>query len=169
MGRVKLFLALAAVAVGIVAAPLTASGRPPIDAVKTFEYTKNMKPEGHSPRATGVTNSDLAFWGDLAFQGTYDGFRIVDIENPRDPQEIVFQPCNGNQGDIVVWEDILLRSYNAPAPAGALCDGEPIAEGFEGIHVFDISDLSNPDLVVSVPTDGGSHTATGVPISPTTG
>jgi LVIVD repeat len=164
MGRVKLFLALAALAVGIVAAPLGASGGPPPPAAfDTFEYTKNMKPQGYSPRATGITNSDLAFWGDLAFQGSYDGFRIIDIKNPKDPQEIVFQPCNGNQGDVVVWGDVLLRSYNVPAVAGATCDGEPIAIGFEGIHVFDISDLSNPDLVASVPTDGGSHTATGVP------
>jgi hypothetical protein len=167
MGRVKLFLALAALALGIVAAPLSASNPPPVvDAVATFDYTRNLKPQGHSPRpnpAPGVFNSDLAFWGDLAFQGSYDGFRAIDIENPRKPQEIVFQPCEGNQGDVVVWDDILLRSYNSPAPAGAMCDGEPIAEGFEGVHVFDISDLSNPDLVASVPTDGGSHTATGVP------
>ena len=44
-----------------------------------------------------------------------------------------------------------------------MCDGEPIPEGFEGIHVFDISNLSNPDLVATVPLPGGSHTATGVP------
>jgi hypothetical protein len=166
MGRVKLFLALAALAVGIVAAPLAASGTPPVEAVETFEYTKNMKPQGHSPRpnpAAGVFNSDLAFWGDLAFQGTYDGFRIIDVKKPTQPEEIVFQSCVGNQGDVVVWEDVLLRSYNSPAPAGAMCDGEPIPEGFEGIHVFDISNLMNPDLVATVPTDGGSHTATGVP------
>jgi len=166
MGKVTLFLALAALAVVIVAAPLAASGKPKVDAVKTFEYTKNLKPQGHSPRpnpAPGVFNSDLAFWGDLAFQGSYDGFRIIDIKNPRKPEELLFQPCNGNQGDVVVWDDVLLRSYNSPAAAGAMCDGEPIPEGFEGIHVFDISNLMDPDLVATVPTDGGSHTATGVP------
>jgi LVIVD repeat len=164
MGKVTLFLALAALAVGIVAAPLTASGGPPTpDAFDTFEHTKNLKPRGYSPRAVGITNSDLAFWGDLAFQGSYDGFRIIDISDPTSPDELLFQPCDGNQGDVIVWDDILLRSYNSPAAAGAMCDGEPIAEGFEGIHVFDISNLMDPDLVATVDTDGGSHTATAAP------
>jgi LVIVD repeat len=35
--------------------------------------------------------------------------------------------------------------------------------GWEGLHVFDISDLSDPDLVASVETECGSHTATAVP------
>ncbi len=166
MGRLKLFLALAALALGIVAAPLTASGPPKVPAVDSFDYTDNLRPLGFSARpnpAAGVFNSDLAFWGDIAFQGTYDGWRAIDINFPSRPKEIVFQPCNGNQGDVVVWEDVLIRSYNTPAPAGALCDGEPIPTGFEGIHVFDISNLGNPDLVATVPLPGGSHTATGVP------
>src|SRR4051794_23746907 len=33
----------------------------------------------------GVTNSDLAFWGNLAYAGNYGGFRILDIsaDQPR--------------------------------------------------------------------------------------
>src|SRR5262245_37055031 len=27
----------------------------------------------------GTTNSDLAFWGDLAYAGNYNGFRILDV------------------------------------------------------------------------------------------
>ena len=47
-------------------------------------------------------------------------------------------------------------------------DGEPVPTGvfpggWEGLHVFDISDLSDPDLVASVETECGSHTATAVP------
>jgi hypothetical protein len=166
VGRLKLFLALAALALGIVAAPLTAAGPPNVPPVESFDYTDNMVPRGFSPRpnpAPGVFNSDLAFWGDTAFQGSYDGWRAIDISFPSRPKEIVFQPCDGNQGDVVVWGDILLRSYNSPAVAGALCDGEPIETGFEGIHVFDISDLADPDLVATVPVSGGSHTATAVP------
>ncbi|HXV35182.1 MAG TPA: hypothetical protein VD769_14335 [Gaiellaceae bacterium] len=172
MGRLKLALACAALALGIVAGPLTASGPPKIDAVDSFDYTKNLTPLGFSPRANpapGVFNSDLAFWGDWAFQGSYDGFRIVDVEKPQKPKEVLFQPCNGNQGDIIVWgkskskPDLLVRSYNSPAAAGVTCDGQPIAEGFEGIHVFDLSNFGNPQLVASVPTPCGSHTATGVP------
>ncbi len=170
MGKLKLLLACVALAVGIVAAPLTAS--PPPAAVDSFEYTDNMIPRGFSPKpnpAPGVFNSDLAFWGDWAFQGSYDGFRIVDINYPSNPREFLFQPCNGNQGDIVVWgdspdrPDLLVRSYNSPAPAGVTCDGQPIAAGFEGIHVFDLSNFGNPQLVAEVEVAGGSHTATLVP------
>jgi hypothetical protein len=53
-------------------------------------------------------------------------------------------------GDLVVYRDILVRSWNSPAPAGATCDGEPVPTGFEGLHIFDISDLSDPELIGSV-------------------
>lgn len=110
-----------------------------------------------------VVNSDLAFWGNLAFNGSYDGFRIINIASKRNPQEIVHQQCEGSQGDVVVWNDILVRSYNSPAEEGASCDGQPIPEGFEGLHVFDITNVHNPDLVASVELPCGSHTATAVP------
>jgi hypothetical protein len=172
VGKLKLALACAALALGIVAGPLTASGPPKVDVVADWEVTDNLTPLGFSPRpnpAPGTFNSDLAFWGDWAFQGTYDGFRIVDITYPQRPRERLFQPCNGNQGDIVVWgdskdrPDLLVRSYNSPAPAGVTCDGQAIPEGFEGIHVFDLSNFGNPQLVAQVPVSGGSHTATLVP------
>jgi hypothetical protein len=172
MSKVKLFAALALVAIGIVAAPLNASGPPSVPVVANWAITDNLTPLGFAPRpnpAAGVFNSDLAFWGDYAFQGTYDGFRIVDITFPSRPKEVLFQPCNGNQGDIVIWgdsndkPDLLVRSYNTPAPAGVTCDGQPIPAGFEGIHVFDLSNFGNPQLVAQVPVTGGSHTATLVP------
>jgi hypothetical protein len=172
VSKLKLFAALAVVAIGIVAAPLNASGPPKVPVVADWEISDNLTPLGYSPRpnpAPGVFNSDLAFWGDWAFQGTYDGFRIVDITKPQRPKEFLFQPCNGNQGDIVIWgkskdkPDLLVRSYNSPAPAGVTCDGQPIPVGFEGIHVFDLSNFGNPQLVAQVPVTGGSHTATLVP------
>ncbi|HVM12331.1 MAG TPA: hypothetical protein VM638_07645, partial [Actinomycetota bacterium] len=55
------------------------------------------------------------------------------------------------------------------------CDGEPVPAGFEGVHVFDISDPADPALIGAVEfsevgashrgtADGcGSHTLTGVP------
>jgi hypothetical protein len=67
------------------------------DAVSTFTYTKNMKPLGYSPRivplanatpGAGIYNSDLAFWGKRAFQGTYSGFRIIDVSDPEKPVEL---------------------------------------------------------------------------------
>jgi hypothetical protein len=140
-----------------------------IPAVSTFDYTNNMHPLGFSERAVplenaspvdGIYNSDLAFWGKRAFQGTYEGFRIIDITEPDNPVEINdYAECSpgttqGNQGDIVVWDDLLVRAWNSPAGATSSCDGELVGAGFEGMNVFDISDPSDPDLVGSVPMDG---------------
>ena len=134
----------------------------------------DLRALGHSPNpasfledppgpAPAEINSDLAFWGDYAFNGNYDGFRIVDISDRQDPVEISHTRCQGNQGDVVVWENILVRSWNSPAVQGATCDGQPVATGFEGLHVFDITNKADPQLLTSVQLPCGSHTATGVP------
>src|SRR5918992_1435964 len=60
----------------------------------------------------------------------------------------------GNQGDVIVWENLLVRSWNSPASATSSCDGELVGLGFEGLHVFDLSNPSDPDLVGSVAMDG---------------
>jgi hypothetical protein len=127
-------------------------------------------------------HTDIAFWGKHAFQGTWLGFNVRDISAPGNPRHVSFTSCEGNQGDVVVWGDILVRSWNTPAGtpglfgAGLTCDGQAVPAGFEGLHVFDISDLTDPELVGSVdlsaaalpgdatmPPRCGSHTATGVP------
>src|SRR5262245_37734318 len=51
----------------------------------------------------GTTNSDLAFWGNLAYAGNYSGFRILDIAGNQ-PRTIVDFPCNGPQNDVSVHE-----------------------------------------------------------------
>jgi hypothetical protein len=131
--------------------------------------SQNITALGHSPHAAFFDdpapvrhiNSDLAFWGNLAFDGNYNGFRIIDISNPANPTEFtLYNQCNGDQGDVVVWEDILVRSWNSPAPAGRSCGGQPVPVGFEGLHVFDISNLNAPQLVGSLALECGSHTAT---------
>jgi hypothetical protein len=155
------------VAVAALSLSLTAGAQTVEDAVSTFTYTKNMKPQGYSPRVvpltgagSGIYNSDLAFWGKRAFQGTYSGFRIIDVSDPENPVELNnYAECSpgttqGNQGDVIVWDDLLVRSWNSPATATSSCDGELVGLGFEGLHVFDVSDPSDPDLVGSVAMDG---------------
>jgi hypothetical protein len=167
--RFRLLLGLAAVFA------LTVSGLPAQADHETRPHTPNLHALGHSPHAAtfpGPINSDIAFWGQTAFNGNYDGFRVIDISAPGNPKEISHPSCNGDQGDIVVWGDILLRSWNSAAPAGRTCDGEPVPVGFEGLHIFDISDLSDPELIGEVELSArpeadafgcGSHTATAVP------
>lgn len=139
--------------------------------------TNNLHPMGdiEEPRsliAQGANpniHTDIAFWGKYAFQGNWDGFTIRDISAPGNPKTISHTSCDGNQGDIVVWENVLVRSWNTPAGspgpfgAGTTCDGQSVLAGWEGVHVFDISDLSNPVLVQSVRLRCGSHTVTAVP------
>src|SRR5919109_1132429 len=152
------------VAVVALSLSLTAGAQTVEDAVSTFTYTKNMKPQGYSPRVvpltgagSGIYNSDLAFWGKTAYQGSYSGFRIVDVSDPENPVELEnYEECSpgtthGNQGDVIVWGDILVRSWNSPATATSSCDGELVGAGFEGMHVFDVSDPSDPDLLGAVP------------------
>jgi LVIVD repeat len=174
--KLRLVLALAVAVAGLVLLAPAAAVPPDVEeATATFEYTKNLHPQGYSPRGntpnlpglTFTANSDLAFWGKLAFQGHYEGFRIVDISAPAKPREISFTECFGNQGDVVVWDDVLIRSWNSPATGTGSsqlsCDGEPVPLGFEGVHIFDISDPSDPQVVGSLQLPCGSHTATGVP------
>ena len=136
--------------------------------------TDNLRPLGHieEPRSLlgGVdgtadpnVHTDIAFWDEYAFQGNWQGFTIRNIDNPRKPRTVSRTSCEGNQGDVIVWEDVLVRSWNDPAEPGATCDGEPVPEGFQGLHVFDISNLKDPELVTSVKTRCGSHTLTAVP------
>jgi LVIVD repeat len=154
-----------------------------------FTATDNMRLRsflprpGYAPGDFQTVISDLAFWGDRAYQGTFTGFRIIDVDDPRDPVELIdYRDCapsppstSSGQGDVVVWGNILVRSWDAnnTNPA-ATCDGEAVpagtpgapptlGNGFEGLHVFDVSDPGNPDLVASVDLTCGSHTASGVP------
>jgi len=211
MKRLRLLIACSALVIGITV-PLTASAVPPsaASATATFEYTKNLHPLGYSERTvpldntvpgSGVFNSDLAFWGNTVVQGTYAGFRLINVEEPDNPVEVInWTECAsatntvGNQGDVIVWGDLVIRSWNSGTPApinpatgmafpttdparyttpGAFCGDwpmfrEPAApplpeRGQEGVHIIDISDPTNPDVIAFVDTPCGSHTETLVP------
>jgi hypothetical protein len=144
----------------------------------TRPHTDNMRALGHSPDFGSFlvpdgqrdANSDLAFRGNLVFHGDYDGFRIV--RGGRNPGLISRTRCNGDQGDIVVWKNILVRAWNAPKTEPRNCDGTTVPAGFEGMHIFDISDIEDPVLVGEVELSArpqadspgcGTHTLTLVP------
>ena len=137
----------------------------------TRPHTQNIHALGHSPQAGSfevpdgqrTVNSDIAFWGSLAFNGNYDGFRIIDVSEPGDPVLVSHTLCNGDQGDIVVWQSILVRSWNTKRATPRDCDGHTVPAGWEGVHVFDISNPADPALVASVELPCGSHTLTLAP------
>ena len=164
MRRLLRVSVLSACFIGLLAFPLAAAADH-----ATRPHTPNIHAKGHSPHPAsffgdpdGVRhiNSDIAFWGNLAFNGNYNGWRVVDISDPDNPVEIAHPECNGDQGDIVVWQNILVRSWNSKKTAPRTCSGQTVPAGWEGVHVFDISDRANPVLKASVELPCGSHTVT---------
>ncbi|MFN2467212.1 MAG: LVIVD repeat-containing protein [Gaiellaceae bacterium] len=118
----------------------------------------------------GTINSDVAFWGKLAFAGNYDGFRVIDISRPARPVVLSHVRCRGPQGDMSVWGTLLFVSVDRPQSSEG-CDGYDVEDdvldtAFEGIRIFDVSDPRNPRFVKAVHTDCGSHTHTLVPDVP---
>ena len=134
----------------------------------SFTATQNLHALGHSPQPATFSvpdgqrevSSDLAFQGRIAYQGNYNGFRVIDISAPGNPKLLAQPECNGDQGDIVVWEDVLVRSWNTKRAEPRVCGDTMVPAGFEGVHVWDISDPRAPELVGAVELPCGSHTAT---------
>jgi hypothetical protein len=115
---------------------------------------------------TSAVNSDLAFTGDYAIDGNYNGFTIYDISTPAEPEIVSQVLCEGGQGDVSVSGDLLYFSVDYPRAGeecGAPASSPTDADAFEGMRVFDISDKANPAYVAAVGTDCGSHTNTLVP------
>lgn len=138
----------------------------------------------------GTINSDIAFYGDRAYVGTYDGFRIVDISDPSSLTVLSDTTCRANQGDVSVFKTrggrmILLQSIDRPVtapdctgvdtgtatelegPDGQFTTDPTNAEtrtrsrfGYEGLRMFDVTDPKNPRYLRFYRTECGSHTHT---------
>lgn len=162
--RFQRSLVLSAVMAGVLVLPSAAA--PQEDPFATFTHSENLQPRGASLRQATAFNSDLAFWGDRAYQGTYDGFRIIDVSDPDNPTSLNdYGQCTGSQGDVIVWEDMLVRSWDTSLvqiSTAASCGGLPMPS-FGGLHIFDVADPTDPALLGFVRLPCGSHTATGVP------
>ena len=110
----------------------------------------------------GVTNSDLAFTGNYAIQGNYNGILIWDISNPSAPSLVVDYLCPASQSDVSVYKNLLFVS--GEGRGGRLdCGTEGVSETvshdrLRGIRIFDITDIRNPDYIANVQTCRGSHT-----------
>ncbi|MGQ0767006.1 MAG: LVIVD repeat-containing protein [Gemmatimonadota bacterium] len=115
-------------------------------------------------RFRGATNSDLAFTGNYAIQGSYNGFQIWDITNPSRPVLKTAYFCPASQSDVSVYRHLLFVS--GEGREGRLdCGGQGVPEPvsrdrLRGIRIFDISDIGNPKYIHNVQTCRGSHTHT---------
>jgi len=134
------------------------------------QHSDNMSLVSATPNATGATNSDLAFWGDRAYAGNYDGFRIFDISDPASPELLTDFRCFGPQNDPIVWENKLLFLAIDRTLAGPDCGSPAVAHddpnGWEGVRIFDVSNPRSPKFIKSVYTDCGAHTITLYPKNP---
>src|SRR5687768_9161448 len=108
------------------------------------------------PGFAGITNSDLAFTGNYAIQGNYNGPVIWDISNPASPVLVTAYTCPASQNDVSVYKNLLFMSAEAnngriDCKPGGVPDTVS-KERIRGIRVFDISDIRNPRLVANVQT-----------------
>lgn len=128
--------------------------------------SKNVKLLANVAAVETRTPTDLAFAGRYAYAGDYGGFRVIDISDPEHPNVVSDVACNGAQGDVSVYGNLLFQSVDerqttkdctsVDAPADAPTD-------FEGVRIFDVSNPASPQLLDFVTTPCGSHTHTLVP------
>jgi len=118
---------------------------------------------------TNAINSDIAFWGNRAYYGDYDGFRIFDISNPASPVLLRDFDCRGPQNDPAVWGNLLFlaidRTQTGPNCGSTNTAAHDDPNGWEGVRIFNVSNPAAPVQVGSVYTDCGAHTITVNPVS----
>ncbi len=117
-----------------------------------------------SERFVGATNSDLAFLGPYAIQGSYNGFQVWDISTPSKVTLRTAYYCPASQSDVSVYKNLLFVSAESNS-ARLDCGGggvqEPVSPArLRGLRIFDISDIASPKYIANVQTCRGSHTHT---------
>jgi hypothetical protein len=111
-----------------------------------------------------IKSSDLAFTGNIIYQGNYSGWTAWDVSNPRSPRIVQAYVCPGSQSDVSVYRNLLFVSHEATS--GRIdCGLEPVqdtvsGERARGIRIYDITDVANPRRLTMVQTCRGSHTHT---------
>ena len=150
--------------------PRTLVGRPtPSERTPESELTEQDEEEeaDDEPVRRGLlnfANTDLAFSGDMLFEGNYHGFSAYRVEVPASPQLVSSVVCPGGQGDVSVVGNLLIMSVEQTRgrlDCGLQGVAEPVSEArFRGVRIFDISDMRLPKQVAAVQTCRGSHTHT---------
>jgi len=156
----------AALALSLSASPASAADIPPPDTVVTSPNVAHVANIPKPGSIAATINTDIAFQGHYAFVGNYGGFSIYDIRNPKKPSLVSSVVCPGAQMDVSVHGNLLFASVDASRSddsCNSTAQDATVKESWEGIRIFDISDLRNPRYIKSVETACGSHTHTLVP------
>jgi hypothetical protein len=118
-----------------------------------------------SARGLTFINSDLAFRGNVVWQGNFSGFMGWDISNPAKPVLLSTVVCATDQGDPSIYGNLLFISAEAQRGRND-CGTQGVVNGSDrmrGVRIFDVSNPRSPRLVKNVQTCRGSHTHTIVP------
>jgi len=133
----------------------------------TKEEGETKKDADAPERRSGIlnfANSDIAFAGDVLFEGNFHGFNTYNVEDPLKPQLLSSVVCPGGQGDLSIIGNLLIMSVEQTRgrlDCGLQGVAEPVSNArFRGIRIFDISDVRMPKQVAAVQTCRGSHTHT---------
>jgi uncharacterized protein (DUF305 family) len=128
------------------------------------EEDDGSAPETGRPGILNFANSDLAFAGDVVFEGNFHGFNTYNVEDPVVPRLLGSVVCPGGQGDVSIIGNLLIMSVEQTRgrlDCGLQGVAEPVSDArFRGIRIFDISDVRIPKQVAAVQTCRGSHTHT---------
>lgn len=118
-----------------------------------------------SVRGLTFVNSDLAFRGNLVYQGNFAGFSIWDVSNAAKPKMVSVVPCITSQGDPTIVGNLLFVSAEGGGNRNDCAKGgvKDPADHMAGVRIFDVSNPGKPRLVKNVQTCKGSHTHTLVP------
>jgi hypothetical protein len=132
------------------------------DAAEASWNLRKLATAKPSARFVGSTNSDLAFLGNYAIQGNYNGYQVWDISNPSAPTLKTAYFCPASQSDVSVYKNLLFVSGEGTA-ARIDCGAQGVqdtvsTDRLRGLRIFDISDITNPKNVGNVQTCRGSHT-----------
>jgi hypothetical protein len=148
--------------------PGAAADAPGVDELvssSNVRHLANIPKQGPFDRLDAL-GSDIAFKGNLAFAGNYEGFMIYDISRPSQPRIVTQVHCPGPQNDVSVAGNLLFLSTDSSRSDDS-CQSTAMSatnkDAWEGIKIFDISDVRNPRYVKAVETNCGSHTHTLVP------
>jgi hypothetical protein len=150
------------------------------------QHSPQAKALAHIPRSSDYRwndpafgrnfQSDLAFRGNLAIAGNYNGFRVIDISDPASPTVVRDVWCPGPQNDVSIWGDVIVTSVDdvltSPACGSVRAVPQTDPNGWEGLRIFSLKQVlaTQPDAdgftrvqpVGSVFTKCGSHTHTGI-------
>jgi hypothetical protein len=107
-----------------------------------------------NPGNIAFLSTDIAFKGDVAFVGNFNGFLAYDISDPDNPAVLSGVLCPGGPADLSVFGNLLFISVEETRARVACTDAGPF---LLGLRIFDITDARNPRYVAAVQTCRGSR------------